>query len=110
MCIRDSSFTDDFADVPVTHLADTDAALDAWVVTAGPLMVVDGADVDALTYCADSRRLQDGDRVWDLAGRGLGTDSLPTHPAVVHDGTLYVDPTVTRPGARPAPAAEAPAC
>ncbi len=100
------SFSDDFATVPVTHLDD----LDAWVVTAGPLMVVAGADVDALTYCEDSRRLQDGARVWDLAGRGLGTDSLQTHPAVVHDGTLYVDPTVTRPGARPAPDPEPPAC
>lgn len=55
--------------------------------------------------CADSRRLEDGERVWGLDGRALtaGTESLAPVTIVVFDGTVYVDVSTTRPPPRAAP-------
>lgn len=49
--------------------------------------------------CPASRRLESPDgRVWDLGGRALdGGASLAAHPAVVHAGTVYVDPMTRLP-------------
>lgn len=92
----------------VIHLDD----VDAWLVTgAGPPMAVVGDQVEDLSWCEASRRLESSDgRVWTTTGRGLGTPSLTTHPMVVHDGVAYVDPTATRPGARPSDTTATPAC
>lgn len=92
----------------VTHLDE----VDAWLVTgAGPALAIAGEQVDDLTWCEASRRLESADgRVWTATGRGLGTPSLATHPLVVHEGTAYVDPTTVRDGTRPAEDAVAPAC
>jgi hypothetical protein len=92
----------------VTHVDDPDL----WLVTgAGPVLAVPSDTVDALVWCEASNRLEAEDgRVWTATGRGLGTDSLPTHPVTVHDGTAYVDPGTTVPGARPAEEAAPPAC
>lgn len=86
--------------------------LDAWLVTGtGPVMAVPGEQVDELAWCEASGRLEaDDGRVWSATGRGLGTPSLATHPVRVHDGVAFVDPTVTREGARPAEQGESPAC
>lgn len=86
--------------------------VDAWLVTgAGPAMAVAGDQVDDLGWCERSRRLEAADgRVWTTTGRGLGTASLDTHPVLVHDGTAYVDPTTTQPGARPAEDPASPTC
>lgn len=88
------------------------APADAWLVTGtGPALAVPMDQVEGLAWCEASGRLESADgRVWTATGRGLGTDSLRTHPVVVHDGTAYVDPTTVREGARPAEDAAAPAC
>lgn len=85
---------------------------DAWLVTGtGPPMAVPGEQVDDLAWCAPAGRLESSDgRVWSATGRGFGTPSLATHPLVVHDGTVYLDPTRTRPGTRPSEQSVAPAC
>lgn len=86
--------------------------VDAWLVTgAGPPMAVVGEQVEHLSWCEESRRLESRDgRVWTSTGRGHDTPSLATHPLVVHDGVAYVDPTSVRPGTRPSETAAIPAC
>lgn len=83
-----------------------------WLVAgAGPVLAVPATQVEVLAWCPESGRLESGDgRVWTPTGRGLGTPSLATHPVVVHDGTVYVDPTAERPGPRPATDPAPPAC
>lgn len=92
----------------VVHVDDPDV----WLVTgAGPVLAVPGETADDLRWCEASNRVESADgRVWTATGRGLGTPSLSTHPVSVHDGTVYVDPTTTRPGIRPAEEAATPAC
>lgn len=81
------------------------------VVGAGPVLAVPRTAEGDLVWCDASRRVESSDgRVWSATGRGLGTNSLRSHPVVVHDGTVYVDPTVTRDGPRPSAEAATPAC
>lgn len=92
----------------------TAEAGDLEVLLAGNGRIRAFADAHArgATYCEVSRRLESPDGgVWSLTGRGLdGTASLREHPARVHDGVVYVDPTHTF--AAPAPSSESaePAC
>ena len=84
--------------------------LDAVAVNAGGRVRV-FADAEGVAYCPASNRLEDGTQVWNLTGRGLdGAPSLAEHPTLVHDGTVYVDPTRTRPGPDPADDPATPAC
>ena len=87
-------------------------AVDAWLVTGtGPALAVPTDQVDELVWCAAAGQLESADgRVWSATGRGYGTPSLRTHPVVIHDGTVYVDPTTVREGVRPADEPRAPAC
>ena len=86
--------------------------VDAWLVTGtGPALAVPVGQVEGLVWCEASRHLEASDgRVWSATGRGLGTPSLRTHPVVVHDGQVYVDPTTVREGTRPADESATPAC
>jgi hypothetical protein len=86
--------------------------VDTLVVTAGgPVLAFAHADTLGLAWCPDSRRISgDGGRVWSVTGRGYGTESLTRHPVLVHDGTVYIDPTTTAPGPRPADDTEVSAC
>jgi hypothetical protein len=70
------------------------------------------ADAADIGYCPASHRLEDASgRVWTLTGRGLGgAASLAEHPTLVHDGTLYVDPTRTSPGPSASDDPVEPAC
>jgi hypothetical protein len=63
-------------------------------------------------YCERSQRLESADgRVWSLTGRALdGGPSLDRHPAVVHDGTVYVDFSTITPGPPPEDAGAEPSC
>jgi hypothetical protein len=65
-------------------------------VTTGGRVRAFAAAAD-VAYCEVSNRLEAPDgRVWSLTGRGFGgVRSLVEHPTVVHDGRVYVDPTVT---------------
>ena len=94
----------------VTVIEDTDVGV--WIVAgAGPVLAVPDDQADGLTWCEASGHLESADgRVWTATGRGLGTDSLDSHPVRVHDGTVYVDPTTLSPGPRPADEATDPAC
>lgn len=96
---------------PGVRVVEVDA-VGAWVVTgAGPVLAVPTEQVDALAWCETSGRLESGDgRVWTATGRGMGTESLDAHPVLVHDGTVYVDPTTRVDGPRPADDVEPPAC
>jgi hypothetical protein len=85
-------------------------AHDALVVAAGGRVRVFAA-ADEVTYCPASNRLEDGQRVWNLTGRGLGgAPSLAEHPTVVHDGVVYVDPTRTVAGPTASEEPVEPAC
>ena len=102
--------------VATVPLAEADAvaeplpAVDALLVTVAiPPVTFAGVGSDELTWCDDERRFVDGSGgVWGPDGRGYGVDSLDRHPVVVHEGTVYVDPTRTRPGPAPGPAPPAP--
>lgn len=89
-------------DLVVTTIAGEQVA----VLTAGgrPRAFAVGAGLQGLRYCPGPNRLMaDGDRVWLPTGRGLAaTPSLQEHPAVTHEGILYVD--VTRAAEGPPPA------
>lgn len=89
-----------------------DEQVGAWVVTGvGPVLAVPSDEVEGLAWCEASGHLEaDDGRVWTATGRGLGTDSLASHPVQVHDGTVYVDPTTRVDGPRPADEAAIPAC
>ncbi|MDX1660098.1 MAG: hypothetical protein R3343_14870 [Nitriliruptorales bacterium] len=93
----------------LTVLDDLDAVA---VGAAGRIRVFADATALGLVYCEESRHLEGDDgRVWSLTGRGLGgADSLREHPAVVHSGILYVDPTRTVDGPAPSDEAAEPAC
>lgn len=56
-----------------------------------------------LRYCPASRRLESADGgVWSLTGRGYDDrPSLEEYETIVHDGTLYLDPTRTVPAPPP---------
>ena len=99
----------DLADVGDALLV---ADLDVLVVTAGgPIAAFADATALDLAYCDANRRIESGDgQVWGLTGRGYGVESLARHPATVHDGVVYVDPTTTVAGPTPASTTEAPAC
>ena len=86
--------------------------VDAWLVTgSGPALAVPREQVAQLAWCEAAGHFESADgRAWSATGRGYGTPSLRTHPVVVHDGTVYVDPTAVRDGARPAEEAVDPAC
>ena len=92
----------------VTHLPD----VDAWLVTGtGPALAVPTGQVDELAWCDVAGQFESADgRVWSATGRGYDTPSLRTHPVVVHDGAVYVDPTTVREGTRPSGDPRAPAC
>lgn len=84
--------------------------LDAVLVAAGGRVRAFAA-ADGVAYCEVSNRLEDGTRVWTLTGRGLGgAASLGEHPTLVHDGTVYVDPSRTTAGPAPSDEAAEPAC
>ncbi|MEX2504284.1 MAG: hypothetical protein WD378_05505 [Egicoccus sp.] len=96
----------------VGELADSRplADLDALLVAAGG-RVRAFAEADGVAYCEASNRLEDGARVWSLTGRGLGgAASLGEHPTLVHDGTVYVDPSRSTSGPTPSDEAADPAC
>ncbi|MBW3661999.1 MAG: hypothetical protein KY469_02780 [Actinobacteria bacterium] len=48
-----------------------------------------------IVWCPQSDSIESASgRVWSPTGRALdGGESLASHPTVVHDGTVYVDPT-----------------
>lgn len=84
--------------------------LDAVLVAAGGRVRVFAA-AEHVRYCAASNRLEDGAQVWSLTGRGLGgATSLGEHPTLVHDGTVYVDPSRTTDGPTPSDEVSEPAC
>lgn len=63
------------------------------------------SDTDGgLGWCSTSGRVESrGGGVWSPTGRALhGGESLASHPTVVHDGTVYVDPTRFEDGPPPA--------
>jgi hypothetical protein len=109
--------TPDAPYVAVADVADVAGQVVRDDVTGAVLVGLSGRirafDTDEdLAYCEANRRLESPDGgVWSLTGRSLSDrDSLPEHPVVSADGTLYVDPTVTtRP---PAPSSDTvePAC
>ena len=87
--------------------------LDALAVgAAGRIRVFAKASELGLVYCEESRQLEgEGGRVWSLTGRGLGgAESLDEHPAIVHSGVLYVDPTRTVDAPPPSDEPASPAC
>lgn len=84
--------------------------LDAVLVAAGG-RVRAFAEADGVAYCEASNRLEDGTQVWNLTGRGLGgAASLGEHPTLVHDGTVYVDPTRITEGPAGSDETATPAC
>lgn len=48
-----------------------------------------------IVWCPQSDSIESASgRVWSPTGRALdGAESLASHPTVVHDGTVYLDPT-----------------
>lgn len=93
------------------HPARVDADLEMLLVTGGG-RVRAFVDADELAYCPASNRLEAPDgRVWSLTGRGFaGVPSLEEHPTQLHDGQVYVDPTVSVPGPSPTADEVAPGC
>ena len=85
--------------VAAADVAEVEPALD--VADLGVLLVVGGRvrafplDDAGLLWCPDSGYIESASgRVWSPTGRALdGGESLASHPTVVHDGTVYVDPT-----------------
>lgn len=101
--------------VAVGEVMDVDDALvlpelDALVVTvAGPVVVF--ADADRIALCPASGRIEDGTGVWSAStGRGFGVPSLPRHPTLVNEGTIYVDPTRLLDGPTESSTVEDPVC
>lgn len=84
--------------------------LDALVVTAaGPVVVF--ADAGDIALCPGNGRVESDTGVWSAStGRGFGVTSLPHHPTLVHDGTIYVDPTRTIEGPTASSTMEDPGC
>lgn len=75
-------------------------ALDTLVLTLGrPRAFVEPSGQDLL-WCGEQRRIEarvgDDWLVWSSTGRPLtGQEPLSQHPTRVHDGVLYLDPSVT---------------
>lgn len=99
--LRDPAPSDPFValDVPPTSQASTTVAGDPlpepvlFVGVSRPRVFALPEGVTP-AYCEASGLLEAPEGAWRLTGRGLGgTASLSQHPTVVHDGTLYVDPT-----------------
>ena len=73
---------------------------DVLILTVGrPRAFVEPGDSDLL-WCSEERRIESpaGDdwMVWSSTGRPLsGQEPLLQHPTRVHDGVLYLDPSVT---------------
>lgn len=87
--------------------------IDVLIVATGRPRAFLGAQELGLHWCAASAQIEGaGGQVWSPTGRArtAGSDSLQQHPTLVHDGTLYVDPTVTAPGPDPIVADTEPAC
>lgn len=87
--------------------------LDVLVVATGRARAFRGAERLGLEWCAVSQQVEGfGGKVWSPTGRArtADTDSLEQHPTLVHDGTLYVDPTVTAPGPDPVVTEAEPEC
>ena len=90
--------------VAAADVAAVEPALD--VADLGVLLVVGGRirafplDDSRLRWCPDSGHIESASgRVWSPTGRALdGGESLASHPTVIHDGTVYVDPTRLEPG------------
>ncbi len=93
------------------HPAHLDPGLEVLVVTGGG-RVRAFVHADDVAYCPASNRLEAADgRVWSLTGRGFaGVPSLEEHPTQLHDGEVYVDPTVSVPGPAPTTDEVAPGC
>jgi len=70
------------------------------------------ADAGEVAFCADSNRLEAPDgRVWSLTGRGFaGATSLSEHPTMLHEGSVYLDPTTSLPGPEPSDDVVEPGC
>ena len=91
--------------------------LDALILTLGrPRAFVEPADHDLL-WCSEQRRIEsqpdDDWQVWSSTGRPLsGQEPLLQHPTRVHDGVLYLDPSVTTasPGPPNSPEVQLVAC
>lgn len=100
------------ATVAVADVQDTLvlADLDALVVTAaGPVIAFVGAS--DLALCEATGRIEGADGVWSAStGRGFGVESLRRYATIVHDGTLYVDPTTTLAGPTASSTVEDPTC
>lgn len=80
------------------------------VLSEPPRVLVRRSD-EFVRYCERSGLLEAADGTWRPTGRGLaGTPSLTEHPATVHDGVLFVDPTATLPVPAPDPAPVEQAC
>jgi hypothetical protein len=93
------------------HPARFDPDLEVLLVTGGG-RVRAFVDAGEVAYCAASNRLEAGDgRVWSLTGRGFAdVPSLEEHPTQLHDGQVYLDPTVSVPGPAPTTDEVAPGC
>jgi len=102
--------------VPTTGVGELGSAyqvdhLDVLLVPGAGRVRAFAADVD-IAYCEASNRLESADgEVWSLTGRGLGgVPSLDEHPTRIHDGTVYVDPTVRAQGPDASDDAAEPGC
>ena len=82
------------------------------LLVAGAGRVRAFADAGDVAFCAESNRLESSDgRVWSLTGRGLGAaPSLSEHPTMLHERTVYLDPTVEVPGPEPSDEHVEPGC
>ena len=92
----------------------TASGTDVLVLRAVGGVTVFAAPDRAVSWCAQSRRLESADGgVWEPDGRLIGGEggSLARLPAEVHDGVVYVDPSAEGQAlpARPEPGAT-PAC
>jgi hypothetical protein len=100
---------------PLEQLGDATVheALDVLIVATGRPRAFLGVEVLGLRWCEGPEQIEGFDgRVWTPTGRAqtVGTESLEQHPTRVHDGILYVDPTVTAPGPEPVDPDTEPAC
>lgn len=101
----------------VAEVADIDVTaepegLEVLLVGNGRIRAFADAPERGVSYCEASRRLEAPDGgVWSLTGRGLGgTESLREHPARVHEGVVYVDPTERFDAPPPSPEPAEPGC
>jgi len=102
--------------VAVTEVDDVGRAL---TVAEQDVLLVAGAGrirafaaAGEVVFCPDSNRLESPEgRVWSLTGRGLGgAASLSEHPTMLHERTVYLDPTIEVAGPDPSDEPAEPAC